>query len=303
MKRQTWKIHYFRAMRLNSATLFAIPTLIWGSTFFVIKFQLGSVASGWSVSYRFILAGFILLAYSRLKGLNLKFSFQEHRWILLQGSCLFGLNYWMAYTAEEVLISALVAIAFSSIIFMNILFGKLLLQREVDRKVFIGALLGVIGTLLLFQKELGAIEVNELPIFHLIVCFLSVLIASLGNITSARNQAKGIPVIQTNAFGMVYGGIIMAVISFSSGINPSFDTNTSYVWSLLYLAIFGSIFAFGAYLTLVGRIGADRAAYALVVLPVIAVTLSIFFEGYDFGWQVVAGVLLIIGGNIIVLRK
>ncbi|MEM9339713.1 MAG: EamA family transporter [Bacteroidota bacterium] len=290
-------------MRLNAASLFAIPALIWGSTFYVIKFQLGSVEPGWSVSYRFILAGLMLLSYARIKGLNLKFRVRQHGWMLLQGSFLFGLNYWLAYTAEEVLISALVAVAFSSIIFMNILFGKLFLGKPINRKVFIGAIMGVLGTVLLFQRQLGAIETDDFPVFHLVVCFLSVLIASFGNITSARNQANGLPVIQTNAFGMIYGGIIMALIASFSGLTPSFDTSASYLLSLLYLAVFGSIFAFSTYLTLVGQIGADRAAYVLVVLPVIAVTLSILFEGYDLGWQVVAGILLIIGGNIIVLKK
>lgn len=290
-------------MRLNAASLFAIPALIWGSTFFVIKFQLGNVEPGWSVSYRFILAGLLLLIYARYRGLNLVFSVKEHAWILLQGAFLFGFNYWFVYIAEEVLISALVAIAFSSIIFMNIFFGRIFLKKEINRKVFIGASLGVIGTIVLFQKELGTVKWEELPFFHLVICFTSVLIASFGNITSARNQSKGLPVIQTNAFGMLYGGVIMALIALATGLRPSFDIEFSYIASLLYLSIFGSIFAFGTYLTLIGQIGADRAAYVLVILPVIAVTLSIIFEGYSLGWQVVAGMLLIVCGNVMVLRK
>ena len=110
-------------MKVNVAMLFLIPALIWGSTFFVIKFQLGVVDPTWSVSYRFILAGVLLLIYSKWKKLNLTFTFRQHLFILLQGMFLFGLNYWLVYIAEKELVSALVAVAFSTIIFLNILFG------------------------------------------------------------------------------------------------------------------------------------------------------------------------------------
>ena len=290
-------------MRSKATALFAIPTLIWGSTFFVIKFQLGTVDPTWSVSYRFILAGILLLAYAKVKRLNLKFSYQQHLFILLQGLFLFGLNYWLVYMAEQVLVSALVAVSFSMIIFLNIFFGSIFLKKKSEKKVFIGAVIGIIGTCLLFRNELIGIKTEELPLFHLALCFLSVVIASLGNITSAYNQSKSLPVIQTNAFGMLYGGICIGIIALISGEPMTFDTNLAYTFSLFYLSVFGSILAFGAYLTLIGKIGADKAAYVLVVIPVIAVTLSVIFEDYRLSWYVILGMIMILGGNIIVLKK
>lgn len=290
-------------MKLNVATLFAVPALIWGSTFFVIKFQLGVVDPTWSVSYRFILAGVILLIYSKLKGLNLSFTAKQHRFILLQGMLLFGLNYWLVYIAEQELISALAAVAFSTIIFLNILFGGLFLKRKTEKKVFIGAILGVMGTFLLFRNDLVGLSMEDLPIFHLVVCFVSVVIASLGNITSAYNQSTTLPVIQTNAFGMLYGGLFIGLIAIVSGKPISFDFQYEYVFSLLYLSVFGSIIAFGTYLSLIGKIGADKAAYVLIIIPVIAVVLSMIFEDYPLGWQVFVGMALILGGNLIVIRK
>lgn len=290
-------------MKLNVATLFAVPALIWGSTFFVIKFQLGVVDPTWSVSYRFILAGIILLIYSKLKGLNLSFTAKQHRFILLQGMLLFGLNYWLVYIAEQELISALAAVAFSTIIFLNILFGGLFLKRKTEKKVFIGAILGVMGTFLLFRNDLVGLSMEDLPIFHLVVCFVSVVIASLGNITSAYNQSTTLPVIQTNAFGMLYGGLFIGLIAIVSGKTISFDFQYEYVFSLLYLSVFGSIIAFGTYLSLIGKIGADKAAYVLIIIPVIAVVLSMIFEDYPLGWQVFVGMILILGGNLIVIRK
>lgn len=290
-------------MKLNTGALFLIPALIWGSTFYVIKFQLGTVDPTWSVSYRFILAGIILLTFAKFKGLNLKFSGQQHRFILLQGILLFGMNYWLVYIAEQNLTSALAAVAFSTIIFLNIIFGSIFLKKKTEKKVFIGAIMGVGGTFLLFRNDLMGMELSELPIFHLIICFTSVVIASLGNITSAYNQSKDLPVIQTNAFGMLYGGITIGVIALISGKPLVFDPTFTYVSSLLYLSVFGSILAFGGYLTLIGKIGADKAAYVLIVIPVIAVVLSVLFEDYPLGWQVFVGILLILGGNVIVLNR
>ncbi|GAB4243419.1 MAG: EamA family transporter [Ekhidna sp.] len=269
----------------------------------MIKFQLGVVDPTWSVSYRFLLAGIALLVYVRIKGLNMQFNRRAHVFMILQGILLFGVNYWLVYIAEEQLISALVAVSFSTIIFLNIIFGSIFLKRKSEGKVYVGAVMGILGTYLLFRNDLLGLKLDELPIFHLIMCFLSVVVASLGNITSAYNQSRNLPVVQTNAYGMLYGGLFIGLIAFFSGAPLSFDFSTGYVASLVYLSAFGSIIAFGSYLTLIGKIGADKAAYALVVIPVIAVVLSILFEDFRMSWQVFVGILFILGGNIIILER
>ncbi len=289
--------------RGSQVLLFIVPALIWGSTWYVIKFQLGHVDPLWSVSYRFFFAGLMLLAYALVRKINLKFTLIEHGRMALQGVLLFGVNYWLVYEAEEELTSALVAIAFSTIIFFNIFFGTLFLRRRTDKKVFLGAGLGLLGTVALFYNDLTGVQYESLPLFSVIVCVLSVVFASLGNITSAANQAKGIPVVQANGFGMIYGAVGMALIAVCSGIYPTFDLQTDYIISLLYLAIFGSITAFGAYLTLIGQIGPDRAAYVLITIPVTALVISILLEGYELNFWSVGGVALILIGNLIVLKK
>lgn len=282
---------------------FILPALIWGSTFFVIKFQLGVVPPIWSVSYRFLAGGMILLVFARLRNMPLHFTSKDHMTIALQGLLLFGLNYWLVYISEKDLVSALVAIAFSTLIFFNIIFGSLILKRKTAQRVYVGAFFGLVGTVLLFYQELHVISYDQLPVLATILCALSVIIASLGNITSAYNSGKGLPVIQVNGFGMIYGGISMALIASLSGEVPAFDWSFNYVGSLLYLTILGSVIAFGTYLTLISKIGPDRAAYVLVMIPVFALILSILFEGYQWSWVVLLGVLSILLGNVLVLRK
>ena len=223
--------------------------------------------------------------------------------MLMQGGLLFGLNYWLAYLAEEVLVSGLVAVAFSCIIFMNIFFGMLFLGRRTVSRVYVGAASGVAGTVLLFYQDLQGLAWVDIPLTSLVFCILSVMVASLGNIASAANQSHNIPVIQANAFGMLYGGLLMGIIGLLSGEPILFEQSFSYVFSLVYLAVFGSILAFGAYLTLIGTIGPDRAAYVLVTFPVIAITLSVLFEGFSVSPLLIIGVLMIIGGNLLVMKK
>lgn len=290
-------------MKLSNPILFLIPAVIWGSTFYVIKFQVGIVPPIWSVSYRFLIAGFLLLTFCRGRGINLRFSSSAHLRFLQLGILLFGINYWLVYIAELELTSALVAVAFSTIMFFNILFGKIFLGRNAERKTFLGALLGIVGTAVIFYEDLSTLTMNQLPVFSLILCFLSVVVASLGNITSAANQERTIPVIQANAYGMLYGGAVLGLIGLFSGAELMILTTTEYLGSLLFLSIFGSIVAFSAYLTLIGKIGADRAAYTLIVIPVIAVSLSAIFEGLVLSVWIGLGIILILAGNYIVLKK
>lgn len=290
-------------MRLSNLFLYLIPVLIWGSTWYAITFQLGDVDPLFSVSYRFFLAGVILILYCLLLGKTLKYSLKQHLWMALQGQLLFGLNYWMVYVSENYLTSALVAIAFSLLIFLNIFFSALLLGDKVHRKVIMGAILGVSGTVLIFWPEIASYELGDNTYVGIVYCGLSIVFASLGNITSAHNQKKKLPVIQTNAFGMLYGSLGMMSIALLSGKWFSFSTDTGYMVSLVYLSIFGSIIAFSTYLTLVGRIGPSKAAYVILVIPIIALIISTIFEGYQLSMYSLGGIALILSGNLVALRK
>ena len=241
-------------MKSSNLILFLIPSLIWGSTWYVITFQLGEVDPLLSVSYRFLLSGVILLVYAFVKKLPLQFSLGQHLFMALQGALLFGCNYWLVYISETYINSALVAITFSTLVFMNIIFNSVLLKNPIKREVIYGAVLGVAGTVLIFQQELKSLTFQDETFIGLIFCLSGVLSASLGNITSASNQKRNLPVIQTNTFGMLYGGLIMLCIAVIMGKPIVFDFSADYVVSLVYLAVFGSIIAFSTYLTLIGKI-------------------------------------------------
>jgi len=288
---------------LKNLILFSASAIIWGSTWLAIKFQLGLVDPIISVSYRFILASFILLLFCRISGLNLKYNVKEHLFFAFQGFFLFGINYWLVYLAEVHLPSGLVAVVFSMIIFFNIFNGAIFLRSPIRLRVIAGAALGIVGIGLVFKQDLLSFSLVSDNSLALVIAGLGSFTASIGNIISAHNQKINLPVIQTNAFGMMYGALFMLIISLIMGKHFSFEISYAYIGSLLYLSILGSIIAFTCYLTLLGKIGADKAAYVTLIIPVIALILSTIFEEYTWTSYAFVGVALILIGNMLVLKK
>ncbi len=288
---------------MKNKLLYIITVLIWGSTWIAIKFQLGSVDPLVSTFYRFFLAGLILILFCYIRGLKMKFSLKEHMFMALFGALLFSVNYWMVYVAEIYITSGVVAVTFSSIVFMNIINGAIFLKTPIKGQMVLGAFIGIIGICFIFFLEIKSFDFSDKSVQGLILCFLSVLLASFGNIVSARNSENGLPVVQANAFGMSYGALLMFLIAVVLGKEFTIVYSSSYLTSLFYLAIFGSILAFGSYLTLIGEIGADKASYAIMIVPVVALIISSFCEGYVWSFQSFFGLVLVLTGNFMALRK
>ena len=287
---------------MSNMVLYVIMVLIWGSTWLAIEFQLGTVAPEVSIVYRYVGAALLLFAYSRIRGLRLAFSLREHGWFLLLGLLLFSLNYILAYRAQIYITSALTAIAFSAIVWMNIINARLFYGVRAGRRVLFGALLGITGIFTLFAPQVGDITFSDGVFYGSFLAVTGAMVASFGNMASQGAQRAKLPVIQSNAWGMLYGAIITAVIAVLQGHEFNFEWSAGYMVSLLYLTIFGSIVAFGAYLTLLGRIGAHKAGYAMVMFPVVALVLSMLFEGLKMDATIVVGTVLVLAGNVFVLN-
>lgn len=285
-----------------NAILFIIPMLIWGSTWYIIKFQLGNVDPMISVIYRFFLSGGLLLIYATLKGYKVRYSLREHLFMFLQGSTLFGVNYWFVYMAEETLTSGLVAILFSLMIFANIFLGALVLNTPVQKITIGAAVMGVVGTAFIFSQEYRSFQWSDTNFLAVAIVLISVVMASTGNILSGLNQKNRIKVIPGNAFSMIYGAVGLLIIAILLGKPFTFDGGVEYTFSLLYLSLFGSIVAFAAYLTLLGRIGPHKAGYITLLVPVLAMFVSTIFESYKWNPYSILGIALLILGNYMVLQ-
>jgi len=288
--------------RMSNWLLYVVTVLVWGTTWIAIEFQIGDVAPEVSVFYRYLFASVLLFAWCRIRDLRLRFKLRAHSRFVLLGLLLFSVNYIVTYHAQLHITSALTAIVFSTMLWMNIVNARLFFGTRIDMRTITGSILGVLGIMFLFLPEVENLSLADATLYGTGLAFLGALIASLGNMVSQGAQKDGLPIVQSNAWGMFYGAILTGSIAFGQGKEFFFDWTPEYAVSLAYLTIFGSIIAFGSYLTLLGRIGADKAGYAMVMFPVVAIVISIVLEEIALSWQIIAGVSLVILGNLLILR-
>jgi drug/metabolite transporter (DMT)-like permease len=283
--------------------LFFLSSLIWGSTWYAIRYQLGVVAPEVSVAYRFALAATLLLGFCALRGVRLRYALREHVLMAAQGAFMFGGNYVLIYHSERFLTSGLVAVVFSVIVIFNIVGMRVFFAQPIRFRMIAGATCGVGGVALLFWPELARFEGGSSEATGLLLATVSTLIASIGNLVAAYNHRSGMPVQASTGFAMLYGALMVAAFTLFIGVPWSLSPTPAYLLSLAYLAVFGSVVAFVAYLTLAGNVGADRAGYVGVVTPVVALALSTALEGYRWTAPAVIGALFCLGGNLLVMKK
>jgi len=288
---------------MGPVPLFVLCTAIWGSTWLAITFQLPEVAPEASVAYRFALASALIAGGCVATGRSLRFPLRRHALLLAQGALFFGLNYIAIYRAEQYATSGLVAVLFSTMAFMSLVGTRIAFGTPITARALAGAVLGIGGVALLFLPEFAAADGGGNVALGIAYGLGGTVLATGGNLVSMRMQRLHLPIVETTAWGMGYGALIAAIVATMSGVAWSFDTRAGYVVSLAYLAVFGSIVAFLAYLTLLKQIGAGPASYVGVTTPVIATVLSTLLEGYRWSVFGVIGVVLAVIGNVLVLRS
>ena len=286
-----------------NAFLYFIVLLAWGSSWFAISFQLGDVAPQVSIVWRFLLASLLLFVWCFARGLKLSFSMREHlSWIFL-GFFLFCINYICAYFGTSYLTTGVVCLIFSTLTLFTVFNGFVFFKKPVRLPILFGAIVGIVGLSIIFSSEISSADwsLDSEIVKGFLWMLLATFFASIGMLLSGQMQARKIPLIQSNAFSMLYGSLILVTYISFSDLSFSFDTSYNYVVSLIYLSLVASVIGFGVYLKLVGNIGADKASYVNIFTPTIALLLSTLFEDYVWSWTGLIGVILIIFGNIIVL--
>lgn len=284
---------------MKKLILYIATVVIWGSTWLAIEYQLGEAAVLTSVFYRFVIAAVIMWAYCLLAKVPMAFSARDHVFIFILALFNFSMNYVLIYLSQEHLTSAMTSIAFSTMLIMNIINARLFFATHISARVYIGAGLGLLGLLALFWNDLAASDENSL--LGLALVMSSSLLASLGNMTSVRNSRKGMNIFAVNAWGMLYGALVLALVVLTTGSSFSASWEPAYTLSLLYLAVFGTVIAFATYYVLLNDMGPEKASYVIVLFPVVAVILSSLFEDFTWSPNIFVGFALVIIGNAIVL--
>ena len=288
---------------MNNYILFIVTLFCWSPTWYVIKFQLGYVDPLVSVFYRFLIAAIIIFVYLVCKKKNLKFSLNQHVWFLFFGICLYSLNYVFFYLSNTFLISAFPAIVFSTVVIMNILGEEFYFKKKPSLKTLLGATIGMIGIIIIFNDEIFNFSLANGTHVGLLLALLGTFCASTGNMVHQRNLNNNFPLIPTLAYAMFYGSLVTLLITQIKGTELLFEYSFSYIASLAYLSIVGSIFAFIFYLKLLEKVGAGRAGYVGVVMPVLALLISTVFENLEWQQDLIIGLPILIIGAVLVINQ
>jgi drug/metabolite transporter (DMT)-like permease len=288
--------------RLGILLPFALVTLIWGSTWIVIRDQLGTVPPSWSVTYRFAIAGAAMAAYALWRRESFRLDARGWAFATATGVLQFCLNFNFVYEAERFVTSGLVAVLFALILVPNALLARVFLGQKLGRQLLVGSAIAMSGIVLLFLHEArsdphgaGAAATG------IGLTLIAILSASASNVLQATETAKRYPMVATLAVAMLIGAGIDAVFAWATVGPPSFDPRPSYLFGVLYLALAASALAFTLYFRVLRVIGPAKAAYSSVIVPVIAMSLSTLFEGYRWSPLAVGGAVLAGIGLVIAL--
>jgi drug/metabolite transporter (DMT)-like permease len=284
--------------------LYGATVLIWGSTWIVIDFQLGEVDPSVSLAYRYAIAAALSFGWCLLSGRSLRFRPRVHLYFMMLGMFLFGLNYLAVYQAQLYIDSALNAIGFATMVWINIINARLFFGTRATPRMYLGAMLGAVGILIIFLPQVQHVALSDRVLIGLSLSLLATLIASFGNVVSQSMRKKhSVPVMQTNAWGMLYGALLNTGIAVWRGKPFIYDSAPAYTWSLLYLSVIGTVVVFACYLTLLNRIGLAKAGYAAIMIPVVAVSISVVFEGLALTPSLIGGLILVLAGNVFILAR
>jgi drug/metabolite transporter (DMT)-like permease len=282
---------------------FLLVSLIWGSTWLVIRDQISVVPSTWSVCYRFTVAAIGMFILARVMKLPLRIDNYGQRWALLLGALQFALNFNFVYAAEHHITSGLVAVLFALLIMPNAILGRWWLGRRVARSFWLGSAIATVGVSLLILREYRVAPVGgEQVLIGTGLTLLGVLCASVSNVVQASDKVSRFPIVTVLAWSMLWGALGNAIFATFLHGAPVMETRWAYLAGVLYLGLIGSVVTFPLYFKLIREIGPGKAAYSSVFVPVVAMALSTIFENYKWSSLAIGGAVLAMIGLLIAMQ-
>lgn len=283
---------------------FLLISVIWGSTWIVIKDQLSTVPPFWSVSYRFLAASMAMFLVILIRRQPLMLNRRGQFWAILLGCSQFAFNFNLVYGAELYITSGLVAVMFALLMVPNAILGRIFLGQRISSGFVIGSAIAMVGIALLFVQEYQLAPVSGGAVFIGIgLTLAAIMSASIANILQASNGAKAHPILTLIAWGMFWGMLFNAIFALITVGPPTIEMRAAYLAGILYLGVIGSAVAFPIYFGLIREIGAAQAAYTSVIVPIVAMVLSTLFEGYSWSLLAASGAVLAIIGLLYAMRS
>jgi drug/metabolite transporter (DMT)-like permease len=288
---------------MTPTSLFLVTVAIWGTTWIAIKFQLDAVAPELGVALRFSIAAAVVLALCLARGIRLAQPARVHFLLAVIGVLGFCISYLFVYHAERFIVSGLVAVGYAAAPLVNMLLARGLLGTPMSRRVALGGLLGLAGIGLVFWPEFARLQAGGPLLIGAALTSGAVLASCLSNIGMAQVQRDGVKGWAPLGIGMAWGAAAAWMSVLLSGRPLTVNGSWPFALSLCYLSLAGSVLAFAAYYSLLGKIGPARAAYVGVMSTIVALLISALFEGYDWRFATFVGIALAVGGNVLALQS
>lgn len=284
------------------AALYALVLALWSTSWIAIHYQLGVVAPVVSVLWRFLIGAMMMWAWVLLRRDRLRFPIADHLRFMALGFCLFSTNFVLFYEAGLHIASGLMSVVFSIASVINGFLGFAVFRQPIEKRVLGGGVTGAIGVALMFLPEFTSGKMGADAGLGLLLCLAGTLCFCTGNLVATSIQRRGIGVHAANTFGMSYAVPYLALICIVMGLPFTVDWSPIYLTSLLWTGLVATTVSFVAYMTLLNRIGAARAAYVTVLSPAIALLISTWLENYQWSWLSALGLAFVMAGNVLVLR-
>lgn len=279
-----------------------VCAVIWGTTWYAITWQLGVVDPTASLTWRFGLSALILLGFCAATRRPLGLTRAQHLAALGQGAFVFAVSYTFTYAAEGHVASAIVAVVFASLAFLNLVMFRLFVRQNASREAWIGATLGILGVAVLSGGEALGAGFDDRAALGIGLAFLAVLSSTIGNYFSWKGQELGSAILPQTGWAMAYGTAMLVIYGLVTGVRFTIDLSPGYLISLAHLSILGSVVAFAVYFAVARARGYALASYISALTPPIAMLVSVLFEGARFGWTALAGLLLVLCGQALLSR-
>lgn len=278
---------------------YGLTVLIWGLTWTAIRLQVESAPVDISVFYRFLMASALALVVLALMRRLQKLTLKQHGWLVLQGLTLYSVNFLLIYRAAESMTSGLLAVVFSLAALFNALNGWLWLRLTPTARLYPAIFLGITGVALLFWHDL---QLGNATATSILFAVAGTFWFSMGNLVSIKVRMSQVPLFLANAWAMVYGALILGVWCLVQDSEWVLPTAATFWGATVFLAVPGSIVAFYSYITVIQTLGADKAGYATVLFPVVALSVSTWLEGFEWTVTAVLGASLALLGNYVLFR-
>jgi drug/metabolite transporter (DMT)-like permease len=278
----------------------ALLCLVWGSTWVVIADGLDRLPPFTSAAARFVVAALAMVVVVRVLGR--REGGEAPPWWLsgTLGTLNFGASYAIVYWSETKLPSAVVSLLWGTFPLMMAAAGHLWLGERLRGRQLAGFALAFAGVVLLFAKDLG--RFGDAALGWAALALASPFVSCIGT-TLVKRHGSRVNSLRLNRDAMAIGAAwLLACAAWLERDAPA-EWNARAIASVLYLALFGTVFTFATYFWLLRRTSAYQLSTIAYITPALAILLGAGVRGEAVGPWTLAGAGLVLGGVVLAVRS